>query len=48
VWRSVDAQLAFFTMRGESKLAALVCLLRDLIPSPQQTIVFAATRCVLA
>lgn len=41
----VRTQLAFFTMRGESKLAALVCLLRDLIPGPQQTIVFAATRC---
>ncbi|RHY65491.1 hypothetical protein DYB34_001198 [Aphanomyces astaci] len=41
---SDQLKVSFFTMRTEDKNAALVYLLRDMIPSTDQTIVFAATR----
>ncbi|OQR83125.1 DEAD/DEAH box RNA helicase [Achlya hypogyna] len=41
---SDQLKISFFTMRTEDKPAALVYLLRDVIPSTEQTIVFAATR----
>ncbi|KAF0685566.1 Aste57867_22574 [Aphanomyces stellatus] len=41
---SDQLKVSFFTMRTEDKHAALVYLLRDVIPSTDQTIVFAATR----
>ncbi|KDO30101.1 hypothetical protein SPRG_05292 [Saprolegnia parasitica CBS 223.65] len=41
---SDQLKISFFTMRTEDKPSALVYLLRDVIPSTEQTIVFAATR----
>lgn len=41
---SPDLKLAFFTVRPDEKPAALLFLLRDLIPQKQSTIVFTATR----
>ncbi|CAK4083349.1 unnamed protein product [Aphanomyces euteiches] len=41
---SDQLKVSFFTMRTEDKNAALIYLLRDIIPSTDQTIVFAATR----
>ncbi|RHY35336.1 hypothetical protein DYB32_000189 [Aphanomyces invadans] len=41
---SDQLKVSFFTMRTEDKNAALIYLLRDMIPATDQTIVFAATR----
>lgn len=41
---SPDLSLAFFTVRHEDKPAALLFLLREVIPSNQLTIVFTSTR----
>ncbi|OQS03707.1 ATP-binding Cassette (ABC) Superfamily [Thraustotheca clavata] len=41
---SDQLKISFFTMRTEDKTAAIVYLLRDMIPANEQTIVFAATR----
>ena len=41
---SEDLRLGFFNVRLEEKPAALLYLLRDVIPAEQQTIVFFATR----
>jgi ATP-dependent RNA helicase DDX54/DBP10 len=37
-------KLAFFTVRHDEKPAALVHLVRELIPAEQQTIVFVSTK----
>jgi ATP-dependent RNA helicase DDX54/DBP10 len=44
---SPDLSLAFFTVREEDKMAALLYLVRELLPAQQPTIVFASTRCAL-
>ncbi|EFJ35983.1 hypothetical protein SELMODRAFT_438217 [Selaginella moellendorffii] len=41
---SPDLKLAFFTMRKEEKLACLVHLLREVVSSEQQTVVFVSTK----
>lgn len=41
---SPDLQLSFFTVRHDEKPAALVHLVREVIPAEQQTIVFVATK----
>lgn len=41
---SPDLKLAFFTVRHDEKPAALVHLVRELIPADQQTIVFVSTK----
>lgn len=41
---SPDLKLAFFTVRQDEKPAALLFLLRDIIPQTQSTIIFTATR----
>lgn len=41
---SPDLALAFFTVRKEEKLGALLHLLRDMVAADQLTILFAATR----
>ncbi|KAJ3195266.1 ATP-dependent RNA helicase ddx54, partial [Entophlyctis luteolus] len=44
---STDLQLLFFSMKAEEKDAALLYLLNTVIPSDQQTIIFAATKHVV-
>lgn len=41
---SEELRLAFFCVRSNEKLAALLYLVRNIIPSNQQTIIFTATR----
>ena len=41
---SEELRIAFFCLRSNEKLAALLYLVRHIIPSDQQTIVFTATR----
>lgn len=41
---SPDLGLAFFTVRNDDKIAAVLHLLRDVLPADQLTILFAATR----
>ncbi|KIZ06170.1 hypothetical protein MNEG_1790 [Monoraphidium neglectum] len=41
---SPDLGLAFFTVRPDDKLAALVWLLREMLPPDQSTVVFVSTR----
>lgn len=40
-------QIQFFTVRHDEKLGSLLFVMTELIPTGQQTIVFAATRYVL-
>ena len=41
---SADLRMSFVLMRSDEKLAALIYMLREVIPKDQQTVVFAATR----
>eukprot|EP00897_Mesotaenium_endlicherianum_P004232 jgi/Mesen1/3837/ME000207S02850 len=41
---SPDLQMAFFTMRQDEKPAALLHLLREVIPADQQSIIFVSTK----
>ncbi|KAK9809034.1 hypothetical protein WJX72_008211 [[Myrmecia] bisecta] len=41
---SPDLALAFFTVRHEDKVAALLWLIREVLPSTQPTLIFASTR----
>jgi len=41
---SENLKLAFFTIRPQEKTAALLYLLKEIIPRQQQTIIFTATR----
>ncbi|BBN17990.1 ATP-dependent RNA helicase DDX54/DBP10 [Marchantia polymorpha subsp. ruderalis] len=41
---SPDLKLAIFTLRNDEKPAALLYLIRDLIPQDQQTIIFVSTK----
>ena len=43
---SENLKLAFFTIRPQEKTAALLYLLKEIIPRQQQTIIFTATRLV--